>query len=241
MGVVKRIFFNIVAFLLPRACPLCLQTLCDQSSAEPFCSDCMAAIRPLPENGLCSRCALPFTATEQNSHLCGRCLKDPPHFSHVYAVGYHEQALRRAIHQFKFNHRVHLDLALCRLLELRLPRDCHFDLIVPVPLHRRRLRKRGYNQSLLLARQLGRRRGIEVAAQALLKTRDTRNQQELGAARRRTNLKRAFSLNLDVEDKHILLVDDVMTTGETARACSILLRRGGAASIEVAVIGRAVV
>jgi ComF family protein len=177
---------------------------------------------------------------EQGSHLCGRCLADPPPFSHVYAVGFHEQALRRAIHQFKFNHRIHLDRGLGSLLYRRLPHDCHYDLIVPVPLHRRRLRKRCYNQSLLLARELGRRCGTEVAAEALIKIRDTRNQQELGAACRRTNLKRAFKLNMEVADKHILLVDDVMTTGETARACSERLLHGGAASVEVAVLGRAI-
>jgi ComF family protein len=172
--------------------------------------------------------------------LCGRCISDPPPFSHVYAVGYHEQALRQAIHQFKFNNKVHLDLALGWLLCSRLPSDCCYDLIVPVPLHWRRLRHRGYNQSLLLARQLGHNLAVEVASNALLKVRDTRNQQELGAARRRTNLKRAFALNLDVSGKHILLVDDVMTTGETVRACSELLCQGGAASVEVAVLGRAI-
>jgi ComF family protein len=238
---VGRAFFRIVSFLLPRACPFCLQTLSDQSSAEPLCPDCIVGIRLLPETGCCPRCALPFIAAEQGSHLCGRCIQDPPPFSHVYAVGYHDQALRRAIHQFKFHHRVNLDLALGCLLERCLPRDSRYDLIVPVPLNRRRLRMRGYNQSLLLARQLGRRRGIEVAAQALIKVMETQNQQELGAVSRRINLKHAFFLNMDVANKHILLVDDVMTTGETAKACSALLRRGGAASIEVVVLGRAVV
>jgi ComF family protein len=147
--------------------------------------------------------------------------------------------LRKAIHQFKFNQRVGLDRPLAQLLDQAIAADCPCDLIIPLPLHPRRLRQRSYNQSLLLAKEIGRLRKLPVAPQLLLKGRDTPPQQGLSAREREKNLRGAFYLNGYLAGARVLLVDDVMTTGTTASAAGKVLLQNGAAEVQVAVVGRA--
>ncbi len=226
-------------FFLPRACPVCLETLADQSSRAPFCPTCMNSFRHLTGAGQCSCCALPFKAAEQAPHLCGRCSAEPPPFVRVYAVGLYENALRQAIHLLKFKGKVHLDKPLAILLNAVLPEQYSFDLIVPVPLSRRGLRQRGYNQALLLARQLSGLRRIPLLAAGLVKTRETLSQHDLAAEQRHRNLRDSFALLQPVEGRTVLLVDDVLTTGATASLCAEALLNAGAREVHVAVLGRA--
>ena len=113
------------------------------------------------------------------------------------------------------------------------------DRLVPVPLHPWRLWQRGFNQAELIAAALGRDIGVPVLAGALRRVRNTPPQSGLGAASRRTNLRGAFSAAVEVAGRHVLLIDDVMTTGATARECAGVLRQAGAATVEIAVLGRA--
>ena len=162
-----------------------------------------------------------------------------PPFSRVHCVGLYDLALRKAIHQFKFNQRVGLDRPLAKLLERVIADDELFDLILPLPLHPRRLRQRSYNQSQLLAKEIGKLRGVPVASRLLLKERDTLPQQGLSACDRELNLRSAFRLSRCLSGERILLVDDVMTTGATASAAGSLLLQNGASEVQVAVVGRA--
>jgi len=147
--------------------------------------------------------------------------------------------LRHAIHQFKFNGKVGLDRALGQLLEQAIDSDLNIDLVVPVPLQRKRLQQRSYNQALLLAREVSRIRKWPVTHDLLVKIRETRSQQDLSAKERVKNLRGSFALQKNISGQKILLIDDVMTTGATVGACSRALIEGGAASVYVAVIGRA--
>ncbi len=226
-------------FFLPRACPVCQETLVDQSSRAPFCPTCMISFRPLTGTGQCSCCALPFRAAEQTAHLCSRCSTEPPPFVRVYAVGLYEHTLRQAIHQLKFRGKVYLDRPLAMLLDARLPEQHAFDLIVPVPLSRHALCKRGYNQALLLARQLSVLSRIPLLPTGLVKTRETMSQHDLSAEQRRSNLKNSIALGRSVEGRRILLIDDVLTTGATASVCAEVLLNGGAREVHVSVLGRA--
>ena len=223
--------------LFPAACPLCSGSF-SPGWQQPFCAACQLGFRPLPP-AHCPACALPFLAQNNSSHLCGRCSISAPPFSKVHCAGLYELALRKAIHQFKFNQRVGLDRPLAQLLDRAIAADCPCDLIVPVPLHSRRLRQRCYNQSLLLAREIGRLRGLPVAERLLLKHLDTPQQQGLSAPEREKNLRQVFGLDRPMNGERILLVDDVMTTGATATAASKLLLQQGAAEVQVAVVGRA--
>lgn len=224
--------------LLPSVCSLCGRSL-DPTVQGPFCCLCMVGIQPLPSPH-CPRCALPFIHSSATSpHLCGRCILEPPAYSAAYAAALYEGQLRIAIQRFKFHQRPNLDRPLAKLLVRAMPADIDVDVVVPVPLHRRRLRERTYNQALLLARELGRLRNLPIAADTLIKCRATDPQQLLSASQRRRNLRRAFGLGGHVKGKAVLLVDDVMTTGVTLDLCSRVLLEGGAARVEVAVVGRA--
>ena len=113
------------------------------------------------------------------------------------------------------------------------------NLVAAVPLHKSRLRARGYNQAVQLARQVDRHLGVPVAPELLCRVRDTAAQQGLDAAARNSNLRGAFAAPHPIVGRRILLVDDVMTTGATARECALVLGAAGAAAVEVAVLGRA--
>jgi ComF family protein len=150
--------------------------------------------------------------------------------------------LRQAVHHFKYRGAVDLDRPLGKLLAAATkepestPRP---DLLVPVPLHKSRMRERTYNQSLLLAKALGKEWRLPVSARLLVRTRATLPQQGLSAQLRRDNMKGAFALSSPLAGERILLIDDVLTTGATANECSRVLLEGGAAEVAVAVLGRA--
>ena len=132
-----------------------------------------------------------------------------------------------------------MDRSLGQLLERVIASDLKFDLVVPVPLQRKRLQQRSYNQALLLAREVARIRGLPLNSNLLIKIRATESQQELSASDRIKNLRGAFQLQEKLSGQRILLIDDVMTTGATVATCSQVLIDGGAAEVYVAVIGRA--
>jgi len=226
--------------LLPAACPLCRAEL-TASSAVGLCPDCLTRL-PLLPGAHCPRCALPYVSAEGSAHLCEACLRQPPAFDRVVALGIYDGLLRDGVHRFKFNGAIHLDRPFGALLSNRLEQelpDYRPDLILPVPLHVQRLRQRGYNQSLLLARRLGTRWKIPVAPRRLLRARPTTPQQGLPLTVRQHNLRTAFALTAPLDGEAILLVDDVMTTGATVRECAETLKSGGAGEIVVAVLGRA--
>jgi ComF family protein len=150
--------------------------------------------------------------------------------------------LREAIGLFKFHGAVHLDRPLAGFLAHRLEdvrQNYRPELLIAVPLHRRRLQMRTYNHALLLARELGRLWRIPSPARMLRRIRPTAPQQGLPADLRRRNLKGAFALQHRLHGERVLLVDDVFTTGATVRECAATLLAGGAGQVGVAVLARA--
>ncbi len=234
---INRQLLYLFKIFFPPACPLCGVTF-PTSFAGIFCRDCLAGFNPLPK-AHCPQCSLPYSGSTNSSHLCGRCITQPPDYTQVYAVGLYESTLRRAIHQFKFNQKVGLDRFLGQLLEQNITTDLPLDVVVPVPLHHKRLRERSYNQALLLAREVARIRSLPVVDDMLHKESETASQHVLSARQRVSNLQDAFVVRGDVVAKTVLLVDDVMTTGATVAACSKVLKKAGAKAVYVAVIGRA--
>jgi ComF family protein len=150
--------------------------------------------------------------------------------------------MRTAIHAFKYQNKTYLAKTLVGLIdESPAPFEVDgYDVLVPVPLHRNRLRGRGYNQSLLLAAEIGHRYELPVQKGLLARIRDAVPQVELTGPRREQNVKGVFSLGDKPKGKNILLVDDVMTTGATVNECSRVLLKGGTRSIDVFTIARAV-
>jgi ComF family protein len=168
------------------------------------------------------------------NHLCGSCILTPPPFVAARAPLRYEGTVRELIHRFKYSYRVQLRRPLGLLAAPHLDEFvARFgaDLILPVPLHVRRLRQRGFNQALLLAELFARRWGVPVSRNNLQRIRWTEPQVNLSAAERADNVKNAFSLKdpEKLRGKSVLLVDDVYTTGSTVKECSrVLLREAGA-------------
>lgn len=234
---ISRAVAQFIKTIFPPACPFCLTTL-SVGQTEPFCPTCSAGIRPLT-GASCSYCSLPFVGSENSSHLCGRCLAKTPPFDHVYAYGYYEQILRQMVHQFKFNNKVGLDRHLARLVVSTIDPSLSVDLVVPIPLQRKSLQRRSYNQALLLAREIARIRHWKVENNLLEKITETAPQHDLTARQREQNLRDAFHARYSLSGEHLLLVDDVMTTGATVSSCSEVLLAAGAGRVDVAVIARA--
>jgi len=162
-----------------------------------------------------------------------------PEFSAVYAAGLYAGALKKALQRFKYAGAVDLDRPLARLLLAEIPSDGLLDVIVPVPLHSARLRQRGYNQSLLLAKVLAHNLQIPVDQTVLQRIVDSHSQQGLGARQRTQNLRAAFRGISRLDGRSVLLVDDVMTTGATVSACTQALFEVGVKTVNIAVIARA--
>jgi len=157
----------------------------------------------------------------------------------AYCYGAYEGTLRQLIHLFKYSGMKPLARTLAAYLASALPRDQRFDVVVPMPLHWRRRWKRGFNQSALLARLIARRCSIPMV-NAVRRTRATAAQAGLSNAKRRENVAGAFRVKKPraVEGRRVLLIDDVMTTGATASACAVALKRGGASSVTLLALAR---
>ena len=200
--------------LYPSRCPQCLK-FSDVFEYSPICSSCWSQIKKY-SGTLCKICAEPFSS--EYAEICGPYLKNTPPFTKVFTYGLYEGILAEAINQFKFHAVKRLSKSLGKLLfGLSLP---HVDCIVPVPLTIKRLRERGFNQSLLIARIIAKETKIPLLMDVLLKKKDTLPQLGLSAKERVLNIKNAFESAGNVKGLRILLVDDVMTTGATVRECS---------------------
>ena len=226
--------------LLPPACLLCRQLLTTDLDAQSLCRACLTDMSSL-SSAHCSCCAQPFPNATSN-HLCSSCLKRPPSFSIVHAAGLYQGNIKDAVHQLKYRNQLTLAKPLGQLLgKIVAAAGAGFapDCIVPVPLHPHRLRQRGYNQALELARPISRELNVPLDTTLLQRCRKTLQQQGLSATERRSNLRNAFTLTSKTPAIKVLLVDDVMTTGETVRECCRVLVAGGVKEVQVAIIGRA--
>jgi ComF family protein len=190
---------------------------------------------------LCACCRTPFQNRWplDERGLCLACRSGAQGFDACYSFGWYEGALRELIHLFKYGRVTPLRKPFGNMLARVLPREARFDAIVPVPLHWWRGWLRGFNQAELLAQEVAQRWGIPVV-KALRRTRWTAPQADLSRAQRRRNVSGAFrAAHPDrVEGRSILLIDDVFTTGATARAGALALKRAGARRVTVLTLAR---
>lgn len=210
-------------FPLPAVCPVCLQ----RQPRLQVCDACRA--EALQKRSLYGQCQCCHSFGVSSDH-CGNCSQWPGYFVGNLTIWPYQQQWQQVILDFKFRNKPWLAEALAAELAPFLPAD--YDLLVPVPLHPRRMQERGYNQSALLAQAMSRYRGIPWE-NYLQRVRNTPHQTGLSRNQRLQNLDGAFDLSrkADVADKRILLVDDVFTTGTTLRACAGVLHRYGAREI----------
>jgi ComF family protein len=209
--------------------------LCGGRAVAPLCPGCDADMPRLPA-ARCPQCALPTPGGQR----CGRCIADAPAYDTTAAALAYDFPVPQLIHQFKYRGGVGLAATFAGWLFDALPADGadRIDLIVPMPLSRRRLAERGYNQALEIARVLGRRRQVMVNAVAAVRTRHTPAQADLPWNERRGNIRGAFDATRRFDGMAVAVVDDVMTTGATLDELAAVLKAAGALRVENWVIAR---
>jgi ComF family protein len=239
----------IVDWLYPPRCRACAARIVGRDAAY-FCSTCWNKIQRIG-HPLCDRCGCPFPDASGEDHTCGGCIARGPQFLQARAWACYpreeseEHPLRQAVQKFKYGRKVSLGKPLGRILARgcrEFLAGCDAELIIPVPLHPKRLRWRGFNQSVLLARHVSHAYAIPMDPFLLRRVTETAPQTQLNEQERRRNVRGAFALapRRTVEDRSVLLVDDVYTSGATVDECSRTLRRNGARHVFVLTLARAV-
>lgn len=227
--------------MLPPQCMACSRPIAD---ADALCVACWGGLK-LIERPYCERLGTPFPADYGPGLLSPAAIADPPAYDRARAVARFDGTARDLVHRLKYADGVHLARPIGRMMaraghELTTPET----IVLPVPLHRGRLWRRRFNQAALLAREVAKISGAEMRADLLLRVKATRPQVGLTAAQRAENLAGAFRLAAGgaatLRGRRVLIVDDVLTTGATVDRLARLVRRAGAASVDVLVFAHVV-
>jgi ComF family protein len=234
---VTRIADGLIAIVLAPTCAVCAASL-EQPTAGPVCGRCWSSIVPFTPP-LCAQCGDPLPSwrvISLQTHACPRCRRRPAVISISRAVGHYDGVLRAIVHALKYGRKRSLAHGLATRMRQHAGEVLDgADIAVPVPLHRCRLRSRGFNQAEELARHLG----LPVR-NALRRVRPTPSQTDLPAAQRHANVLNAFALSRTngVRGLRVVLVDDVCTTGATLDACARTLRAAGALEVRAITAAR---
>ena len=231
----------VVDLVFPPRCPLCGAGLAAQTG---LCADCWGGLA-VPGDPSCTACQRPLEAGTSAGTLCAPCLLQPPRHNGIAAATLYNDTSRRLVLALKHGHRIALAPLLARLIAAQLPQEIGPGwVVVPVPLHRWRLWRRGFNQSALLARELAVISGAELVVDGLVRTKRTPPLGGLGRSARSRALAGAIRLNVRRADQlsggKVLLVDDVLTSGATSDACVRALKRGGAERVVLACFARVI-
>lgn len=232
----------IVDLVLPHRCPGCGQptAVVRPSTDEVFCAICADSIEPCV-TPLCSLCGVPLPRGTRNRR-CGECLADPLPISSIRAPFLYGGAMAQALLRLKRLRSSWVAAPLGRMLARAATDAGLVDVIVPVPLHPSTLRRRGYNQAALLAVSVGKRIERPMAADLLVRVRETEDQRSLAKAARQRSVERAFDATAKgretIKGRRILLIDDVVTTGATVTACAKAILREGAREVAVLAMAR---
>ena len=225
-----------IVFLYPAKCRVC-EAFLEITSVPYICADCWHDIQFL-EPPWCDICGTPDVRG-----LCDECATAPPRYGKLRSIAFYQTTLQQAIHLFKFEKKKVFAPHLTRLINAHIPIDCciaDYDFILPVPIHKKRLRERGFNQATLLAKGIAQTGGVPVLTDALVRHKHTVAQSSLGMEARQHNIIGAFEIpNPEViRHKHLLIVDDVFTTGATIREAVNELWKADPAEVDVLTLGR---
>ena len=224
-------WLKIKQLLLPQDCNLCGVSL-NKHSDLCVCEPCLASL-PWHHRSCCPQCALPSF----NGAVCGDCLQSSPDFDSTIALFIYSFPVDRMIQKLKYQSSLQLGHLFGQLLARR-----YFNspkrLIIPMPLHPQRLNERGFNQSLEIAKILGKLTGFTVDYSSCQRVKFSPPQASLPLKERIKNMKNAFDCNANLSGQHVLLLDDVMTTGASLNELAITCKKAGAASVSCAIIAR---
>ncbi len=227
----------LVDLVFPPRCPLCGEGLTAQVG---LCGACWSEL-VIPADPSCTLCQRPFSESMPEGAICAPCLAAPPKHDGIAAGTLYNEASRRLVLAFKHGQRIALAPMMGRLISARLQEAGPDWLVVPVPLHRWRLWRRGFNQAALLAREIARLRGATLVVDGLERRKQTPSLGGLGRKARARALSGAIGVNrhkADFAGAKVVLVDDVLTSGATSSACVSALKRAGAEKVVVACFAR---
>ena len=208
-------FDKILSFLFPSPCVVCQKP----AGRNRFvCNSCKEHLTLLKPGAFCKTCLAPLPS---GAELCGKCLSNSPAYGQLVACVSYQGILRNSLHRYKFGGRsdLHTSFAMLMCAQLLSFGCTDFDVVVPTPLSKERLRERGFNQAELIAKDIAKQFHAPCVSNALKKCRDTERQSELDMHQRDRNVRGAFALSSPdaVRGKKVLLVDDIFTTGATMR------------------------
>lgn len=230
----KQMLRELLDALLPKRC-----ALCSAHAASGFCVDCWPLL-PWITVG-CEVCGTEL----QTAGLCGACQAHPPYYDHAIIPFRYGMPIAGQIQMLKYHNQLYYANALGAMLSQRVWQDPHAlpDVLIPVSLHRKRLRRRGFNQALEIARGVGATLGVRVDYRSLHRIKNTYPQTTLRRAERPRNVQGAFRATPRAEYtphyKHVALVDDVVTTGSTANAAARALKKSGVETVSIWAVARA--
>jgi ComF family protein len=230
VGALKGASRTVLDFALPARCGGC-GTIVDE--VDSFCIDCWRQIEWLGIGG-CTVCGLPLQSTDADT--CAACLAKPPRLARMRAAVAYGDISRAIAIRLKHGRKVALARTMARYMAPLIGEPPGEDsMLVPVPLHRGRLWRRGFNQSAIVARELSRRLNVPLSVNALKRVKSTPPLKGLNMLQRRRTVSGAFRANpkAKLHGRLVILVDDVLTTGSTADACARALKRAGAARVEL--------
>lgn len=237
----KRVARLMIDALLPPLCLCCHAQVSEPGALCPVCWSKIVFLAP----PFCCTCGQPFEFDHGPGTCCGECLREPPRFGRARAVFRYDDSSRSLILRFKHGDRLEGVPAFARwMARAGAELLAEADLLVPVPLHRWRLLSRRYNQAALLAMEISRQTGRAAIPDLLLRPRPTKSQGHMNRSGRHDNVAGAFQVaprhQAAVAGKRLVLIDDVLTSGATASECVRILRKAGAAHVDVLTLGRVV-
>jgi ComF family protein len=237
------IFSKFLELIYPPKCHICQSFLIsDGDRVGHICTDCFESLVRI-SSPLCPVCGIPFISRVEKDHLCGNCLRKRPYFDALAAPFLYEGGIMDAIHQIKYNGRTYIAGSVGELaasLAKKRFGDTNGFLMMPVPLHPKRLKERGFNQSLVLVRAIAPSLEIEIDFLSLRRIKYTNPQTGLKQIERQRNVRGAFGLigRPELKGKKVILVDDVATTGSTLNECAKVLKRAGCERVFCLVLAR---
>lgn len=230
----KKKISHILEMIYPSRCPLCGQLADAKDPDAQVCDICRSELTYVGSD-YCMKCGKPLQKSEDE--YCFDCMKRKHVFEQARSVFSYRGSVRKSLYRFKYaNCRTYASFYSTEIMNVlgRWIREKKPDLIVPVPVHKKKLRRRGYNQASLIASGISECLGIEMNSRCLVRVKNTLPQRQLSASDRNKNLANAFEVRGEaVQGKRILLVDDIYTTGATADATASVLKKAGALEIWV--------
>ncbi len=229
MKIPMELFDTLLAAMLPERCLLCTERI-----QQPFCIDCMQLL-PWIAIG-CEICGAQLSEVG----VCGRCQAQPPYYDNVIIPFQYRSPIAEQIQRLKYNRKLRYASPLAAMILQRVWKSPQPppQVLIPMPLHRHRLRQRGFNQALEIAKPIGNQLGIEVNYSLLARIKNTASQTGLNVKQRHKNVRGAFQVMRPITMKHVALIDDVVTSGNTVNTAARALKRAGVKTVSVWAVAR---